>query len=290
MRTSDGRILTTHAGSLPRPKPLVELFARRAQGEAIDEAELERQIEAATQAIVPKQIAAGIDIPNNGEQPREAFFLYVRRRMSGFGGKGTRKPPADVAHYPGFQALRQRFVASQPMVTNFEVPKVTGAVRYLDPGAVQRECADFRRILSAAAPQVPEAFVTAPSPGIIAAAIPNEHYANETAYLDALAEALRVEYEAIVENGFLLQIDAPDLALERHVTFADRPVREFVAFVERVIAAITVAANSRNSPTGRPAKLTCRSSARSGASICSRKPCRTIASYSTRSASARAST
>jgi len=232
------RILTTHAGSLPRPKPLVELFARRARGEAIDLAALEREIERATQWVVPKQRAAGIDIPNNGEQPREAFFLYVQRRMSGFGGKGRREGPRDVRNYPAYQALRQRFVQSQPMVTNFEVPKVVDAVRYLDPAAVDRECGDFRRILQAAAPEAGEAFVTAPSPGIIAAAIPNEHYDSFARYLDALAEALRVEYEAIVRHGFLLQIDAPDLALERHVSYADRPVSEFVAFVEQVVEAI----------------------------------------------------
>jgi len=138
MLRSDGRILTTHAGSLPRPEALVALFARRSQGEAIDEEQLARHIETATQAVVPKQLAAGIDIPSNGEQPREAFFLYVRRRMSGFGGQGSRLPPGDVARYPEFQAMRRRHVNSQPMVTNFDVPKVVGEVRYLDPGAIVR--------------------------------------------------------------------------------------------------------------------------------------------------------
>ena len=96
MLRSDGRILTTHAGSLPRPEALLELFARRSQGEPIDEEQLARHIETATQAIVPKQLAAGIDIPSNGEQPREAFFLYVRQRRR-FGGQGSRLPPGDVA-------------------------------------------------------------------------------------------------------------------------------------------------------------------------------------------------
>jgi 5-methyltetrahydropteroyltriglutamate--homocysteine methyltransferase len=238
MRKSEGRILTTHAGSLPRPAALVELFARRARGEAIDEGELEARIEEATRGVVPKQLAAGIDIPNNGEQPREAFFLYVRHRMSGFAPGGTRMGPADVARYPQFQAMRQSFMQSKPGVSNFDVPKVVDQVRYLDPAFVERECADFRRILTACAPDVSEAFVTAPSPGIICAAVPNEHYASFPEYVDALAEALRVEYEAIVAHGFLLQIDCPDLALERHVTYAGRPLAEFLEFMETIVAAI----------------------------------------------------
>jgi 5-methyltetrahydropteroyltriglutamate--homocysteine methyltransferase len=235
---SSERILTTHAGSLPRPPALTELFARRAGGEAIDEAALEAQIEAATRWVVPKQLEAGVDIVNNGEQPREAFFLYVQRRMSGFGGRGTRQGPADIARYPAYAAMRQRILASQTAVSNFDVPKVVGAVRYLDPGAVERECGDFRRVLDGAAPRHPHAFVTAPSPGIVCAAVPNEHYDSEEAYLEAVAEALRTEYEAIVRHGFQLQIDAPDLALERHVTYVERPVRDFVAFVERVVSAL----------------------------------------------------
>lgn len=238
MKKSDGRILTTHAGSLPRPTALVEIFARRVRGEPIDEGELEAQIEEATRWVVPKQIAAGIDIPNNGEQPRESFFLYVQRRMSGFAGRGTRSPPGDIARYPGYQALRQRFLQGREMVSSFEVPKVVDEVRYLDPAFVERECDDFRRILASSSPNVAEAFVTAPSPGIIAAAVPNEHYDSQTAYIDALAAALRVEYEAIVAHGFVLQIDCPDLALERHVTYAQRPLAEFLGFVEIVVAAI----------------------------------------------------
>ena len=195
-------------------------------------------IEDATNWVLPKQLQAGIDIPNNGEQPRDAFFLYVRHRMSGFTGLGTRQPPADVARYPGFLAMRQALTANKAVATNFEVPAVVDEVRYLDPAYVETECNDFRRILTALAPSQKDAFITAPSPGIIAAAVPNEYYDSAENYLDALAEALRIEYEAIVRNGFTLQLDCPDLALERHITYADRPLSEFIAFVERVIAAI----------------------------------------------------
>ena len=238
MQRSDGHILTTHAGSLPRPPALVEMFSQRVHGGTVDAVAMAAAIEAATNWVVPKQLEAGIDIPNNGEQPRDAFFLYVRHRMSGFAGLGTRQPQADLLRYPAFLAMRQSLQANKVAVTNFEVPAVVDEVRYLDPAFVETECRDFRRILTEKAPAVREAFVTAPSPGIIAAAVPNEYYDSFQAYLDALASALRIEYEAIVGNGFTLQLDCPDLALERHITYADRPLGDFIEFVESVIAAI----------------------------------------------------
>ena len=238
MRRSEGRILTTHAGSLPRPPGLVEMFSQRVHGGSVDATALATAIEEATNWVLPKQLDAGIDIPNNGEQPRAAFFLYVRHRMSGFAGLGTRQPQADLLRYPAFLAMRQSQQAGKIAVTNFEVPAVVDEVRYLDPAFVETECSDFRRILTAHAPDVTDAFITAPSPGIIAAAVPNEYYDSFDSYLDALARALRVEYEAIVAHGFTLQLDCPDLALERHITYADRPLSDFIEFVERVIDAI----------------------------------------------------
>jgi 5-methyltetrahydropteroyltriglutamate--homocysteine methyltransferase len=129
-------------------------------------------------------------------------------------------------------------MASRTAVSNFQPPKAIGAVRYLDPAAIDAECADFRAALDAAGSGFVEPFLTAPSPGIVAAAMRNEYYDSEDAYLEALADALRVEYEAIVGHGFLLQLDCPDLALERHIGYQDRPLAEFLGFVERVVAAI----------------------------------------------------
>jgi len=117
-------------------------------------------------------------------------------------------------------------------------PKATSEVRYLDPAAVHAECEDFQSVLEETAGGFVEPFLTAPSPGIVAAAMKNEHYDSEDAYLAALADALRVEYEAIVGHGFLLQLDCPDLALERHITYQDRPLADFLGFVERVVSAI----------------------------------------------------
>ncbi|HUB46538.1 MAG TPA: cobalamin-independent methionine synthase II family protein [Acetobacteraceae bacterium] len=238
MLHSEHCILTTHTGSLPRPAALTELYARRAAGETVDPAAIGSLGKAATREAVGRQIAAGIDIGNNGEQMREAFFLYVRHRMSGFGGSWDRKPMADMVRYPQFRAWADS--SNRPSVSNRDgVPMAIGEVRYLDPAAVQAECTEFRAALDeAGAPGFVEPFMTAPSPGIIAAAMQNAYYDTFDAYLAALGEALRVEYETIVASGFLLQLDAPDLALERHVSYQDQPTTAFVGFVERVVATI----------------------------------------------------
>ena len=238
MRRSEERILTTHAGSLPRPPKLVRLYARRAAGEAVDPAEIEAAGRAALRWVVPKQIEVGIDVGNNGEQQREGFFLYVQRRMSGFGGAWQRRERADVVRYPIFERMMREQQAGRTAVSSFQPPKAIGAVRYLDPAAVHAECQDFRAALDAADGGFVEPFLTAPSPGIVASAIKNEHYDTEAAYLAALADALRVEYEAIISHGFLLQLDCPDLALERHISYQDRPLADFQGFVERVVDAI----------------------------------------------------
>jgi 5-methyltetrahydropteroyltriglutamate--homocysteine methyltransferase len=238
MRWSEERILTTHAGSLPRPAELVRLYVRRAQGEALDPAELAAAGKQALRWAVPKQIAAGIDVGSNGEQQREGFFLYVQHRMSGFGGAWQRRARGDVVRYPMFQRMLEEQMAGRTAVSNFQPPQAIGPVRYLDPSAVDAECKDFRAALEQTEGGFVEPFLTAPSPGIVAAAMKNEHYDTEEAYLEALADALRVEYEAIVGHGLLLQLDCPDLALERHITYQDRPLAEFLGFVERVVAAL----------------------------------------------------
>jgi 5-methyltetrahydropteroyltriglutamate--homocysteine methyltransferase len=238
MLHSGERILTTHAGSLPRPQRLTELYAARAEGAAIDEAELAREADAAVRAVITQQIDAGIDIGNNGEQPREAFFLYVQRRMSGFGGQGTRSLWRDGLAYPDFLEARNQALQGKAAVSNMAPPKVIDEIRYLDRARIEAECDQFRDALKVRPNAFSETFITAPSPGIIAAAVPNRHYDSFERYLDALSEALAIEYHTIVDKGFLLQLDCPDLALERHVSFADRPLAEFIRFIEQVVDAI----------------------------------------------------
>jgi 5-methyltetrahydropteroyltriglutamate--homocysteine methyltransferase len=241
MRRSEDRILTTHTGSLPRPPELTRLYVRRARGESVDPAELDRLGREALRGIVRKQVEAGVDLGNNGEQQREGFFLHIRHRMSGFGGSWQRRTRADALRYPVFRQMMEQQLASREAVSNMGPPKAIDEIRYLGTAAIEAECADFQAALDETGTHFVEPFVTAPSPGIVAAAMKNEHYDTEEAYLDALAAALKQEYETIVRRGFLLQLDCPDLALERHLSYQDRPLGDFVGFVERVVASINKA-------------------------------------------------
>jgi 5-methyltetrahydropteroyltriglutamate--homocysteine methyltransferase len=241
MQWSNERILTTHTGSLPRPPELTRLYVRRARGEAVDAAEIERLGKAALRRIVDKQIEAGVDVGNNGEQQREAFFLYVRHRMSGFGDSWQRWPRGDVERYPLLKQQMAEMLAAREAVGNYQPPKAIGEVLYVDDTELKSEIADFRAALDERQDGFVEPFLTAPSPGIIAAAMKNEYYDSFDAYLAAVAAALKIEYEAIINAGFLLQLDCPDLALERHLTYNDRPLADFLGFVEQVVDAINTA-------------------------------------------------
>jgi 5-methyltetrahydropteroyltriglutamate--homocysteine methyltransferase len=251
MQRSTERILTTHTGSLPRPERLTELYVRRASGDYSDAGEITEAGREAVRAAVRNQIDAGIDIGNNGEQQRESFFLYLKERVTGFGGRWERPSRADVDRYPGFKKrwLEQTSGGGKRISPNEALPMAIGEVTYKDTGAIKAECRDFREILAEFPNAFVETFLNAPSPGIVAAAVRNQHYDTDRKYLEALGEALRIEYEEIVRSGFVLQIDAPDLALERHVSYKDQPVSKFLGFVEDVIAVINAAL--RNIPRDR---------------------------------------
>jgi 5-methyltetrahydropteroyltriglutamate--homocysteine methyltransferase len=235
LKRSDTRILTTHAGSLPRPQALVDLQLRASRREAVDPAALSRAAADATRQAVVKQLDCGIDVGNDGEQPRESFVTYVRYRLSGFSGESKRPPVQDIAAYPSFGALVQARVNVSLLTAP---PRATGEVRYADRGPLERELAGYATALREQPRQFTESFWTAPSPGIVASAMQSDHYASLADYVNAVAGALKTEYEAIVAAGFVLQIDAPDLAMERHRLFADRPLAEFLDFVELTVSAI----------------------------------------------------
>ncbi len=233
------RILTTHAGSLPRPAALTEQFTRRAQGETVDEEALAAAGREAVASVVAKQRAIGIDAVSNGEQQRESFVLYLRRRLSGIGGRGDRATFADIESYPKFKEERARFLAARQAVSNVaHLPQCIGPISYLGKAELEEECATFKTAYAANARGAAPPFFTAASPGILASIVKNAYYPSFEAYIEAIAAALQIEYETIVGNGFNLQIDAPDLALERHVAFATRPTADFQQFVEVVIAAL----------------------------------------------------
>jgi 5-methyltetrahydropteroyltriglutamate--homocysteine methyltransferase len=238
MQRSTDKILTTHAGSLPRPRSLIALHTAKYGGTAIDEAELEQAVETATRAVIAKQIEVGLDVINNGEVGRESFFTYVQHRMTGFGGIGTRPIMADLTRYPGSLERRRQAMGAEERVDLLKAPKAIAEISYINATPIEQECRQLKRLLDKTEGEFSEAFVSAPSPGIIAAAMQNDYYEDMEAYVNALAGALRTEYMAITGAGFLLQIDAPDLALERHTLFQDKPLEEFLIFLRTVVTAI----------------------------------------------------
>jgi 5-methyltetrahydropteroyltriglutamate--homocysteine methyltransferase len=242
MVKSESRFLCSHAGSLPRPPALTSLYTARARKQPVDDAEIARAGAAAVPSVVDRQIASGMDVINNGEQQRDSFVLYLRHRLSGLGGVGSRLPSAELADYPKFaQTLQNQLAAKEAVSNRDQLPKCVGEIRYIAFSELDWEIRTFKAALNTHKGRYAEAFFTAPSPGILAAIVQNEHYATAEDYIGAIGKALQIEYEAIVKAGFLLQIDAPDLALERHGSFQHRPLKDFQAFIELVVATINTA-------------------------------------------------
>ena len=240
MKTSTDRILTTHSGSLPRPKPLIDVILRREAGEAIDAQAFEAEAAIAVDDVVAQQVAAGIDVVSDGEMSKPSYTTYIRHRVSGIepdpraAEKGRDiMMGRDLLAHPDFGGPRRNFSA-------VPFPGCVGELRYRDQSALDRDIAHLKA--AAAKSQPAEVFMTAPSPGILTRFIINLHYPNEDAYIAALADVMRHEYTAIVEAGFLLQIDAPDLGSARNNQYrhlTDDEFREKIA--ERNIAALNAA-------------------------------------------------
>jgi 5-methyltetrahydropteroyltriglutamate--homocysteine methyltransferase len=239
MHTSDTRMLTTHVGSLPRSPRLTELLLQQERGEVIDEAELARQVETAVETVVRKQLEVGIDIGNDGEQPRVAFHTYVARRMRGFGGGWIRPVRRDVTEFPDFAAMwraRQQSTARPRLM-----PQAVADVEYADLHEAEQECDLFLHCTEGQPQQFTERFMTAASPGIIATAMGNAYYDSHERYVFAIAKQMQKEYELIHAKGFIVQLDCPDLAMERAMLFQDSPLQRFQEVVETHIAALNAA-------------------------------------------------
>jgi 5-methyltetrahydropteroyltriglutamate--homocysteine methyltransferase len=235
MLASTDRILTTHVGSLPRNETLADLLIRQEAGEAIDATALARQIESATAQVIASQVKAGVDIGNDGEQSRVGFQTYVPRCMCGFGGKSNRPAARDAIEFPSYARQTAERFPHSARVAN--APAALSEVRYVNGGPI-REDADRLRKLGAG---FRETFMTAPSPGIVATTMINQHYDSHERYMMALAAALANEYRAIHEAGHVLQVDSPDLAMERHRFFAHLDERAFLKQLELHVAAINTA-------------------------------------------------
>jgi 5-methyltetrahydropteroyltriglutamate--homocysteine methyltransferase len=239
MRKSEGRLYTTHVGSLPRHPRLRDLLIQRERGDSIDGEELARYVEAGVKTVIHEQLAAGIDIGNNGEQPRVGFSTYVADRMQGFGGESKRPAALDIQEFPDYAALRD--ARQQPTSKIMNAPQAVAEVRYTDLTEVARECDTFLQWSDESPQQFSERFMTAASPGIIATTMLNAYYATYTDYVYALARQMQREYELIHSRGLLLQIDCPDLAMERVRYFQHEPLTRFQDMVAMHIDALNLA-------------------------------------------------
>ena len=235
MILSRDRILTTHVGSLPRSEAISNLLVRREAGESYDPAQFESEMDKAVRHVVAKQKEAGIDSGNDGEQQRVGFQTYVPQRMSGFGGESKRRRGREFEEFPELVSYTlQRF----PNVSRQQnAPQAIGELHYHDVSQIEGEIARFKRIAGEGKPFA-EMFMTAPSPGIIASTMLNAFYATNEAYLDAIAREMANEYLAIHRAGLVLQIDAPDLAMDRTVFYRDGSDADFVKAVELHVAMI----------------------------------------------------
>ena len=238
MQRSDRRILTTHVGSLPRNAELSDLLIRDEAGEADDKAALARLGEAAVRHVVERQSAAGVDVVGDGEQPRVGFQTYVAQRMKGFGGESKRPSPTDYANFPAFARQAAARVSRRSKVRN--APQAVAEIVYDDLTQAEEECRLFKAALAGLKTKPVDAFMTAASPGIIATTLMNAHYDSHEAYVFALARQMKREYERIARD-FVLQIDAPDLAMERTILFQDKSTPEFLKIAEMHVAAINEA-------------------------------------------------
>ena len=231
-------IPTTHVGSLPRGTELTAMLLARASGQSVDDIALQREVEAAVGQVIAAQIAAGVDIINDGEQSRPGFSTYITDRMNGFGGVSKRRSASDFAKYPGFAKHWAWVFRGIPMHAN-TAPQAIGPIEYHGEAQARAEC---ERLLGhLRGNDTLQGFMTAPSPGIIATTMQNAHYDSHERYVFALARELRKEYETIANAGLLLQIDAPDLGMERNVLFQDNSDREFLDVVAMHIAALNEA-------------------------------------------------
>ena len=227
MKRSESRILTTHTGSLPRSPELQELLRSRLDPKEGEIEEYLIGVEEAVADVVARQVEAGLDVINDGEQGRVQYATYVKDRLTGFDGEQIlrARPRKDMQDFPEFAA--QSGVSSSATIP---WPACTGPIGWKDRNAVQR---DIQRLKAASTGvDVEEVFMTAASPGVIANFLHNEHYPSDEAYLYALAEVMKEEYKAIVDSGLLLQIDCPDLAMTRITEFSHLSDEEFIKIVE----------------------------------------------------------
>ncbi|MGD1210367.1 MAG: cobalamin-independent methionine synthase II family protein [Candidatus Acidiferrales bacterium] len=232
MKTSTDRILTTHVGSLPRPQDVVDLLFAQDRGEAFDQAKFDETMRRAVGDTVKRQEECGVDIVSDGETSKISYATYIRHRLTGFEGDSARPTPRDLDDYPEY---RDRLVKSGHSAT-YKRPVCKGPIKVKDLKPVEQDIARMKEALAKA--KVVEGFMNAVSPGTIAVFQPNEYYPSHEKYLEALAEAMREEYEMIAKSGLLLQLDCPDLAMGRHTRFKNLSDEQFLRNAEMQVEAL----------------------------------------------------
>jgi 5-methyltetrahydropteroyltriglutamate--homocysteine methyltransferase len=243
MRTSTERILTTHVGSLPRSQAVTDVLFGREHGTITDAQAAARTIADATEEVVKRQVSAGVDVVSDGEMSKISYATYVADRFTGFEGDTPRDPGQDLVEFP---RLLEK-LAKLGSTAKYRRPRCVGEIRTKTLEPLNEDLRNFKRGVAAGKPA--DAFLNAASPGVIALFQPNDFYKTADEYLEAVAEALRVEYEAIVAAGFLVQIDAPDLGMGRHTMYRHASVGEYLARAEHHVEVLNHAL--RNIPGSR---------------------------------------
>ena len=242
MLRSTDRILTTHVGSLPRSQAVTDvLFAREGSGSMPPNAD--KVIRDAVIEIVRRQVEVGIDIVSDGEMGKISYATYIKDRLSGFDGDTPREPGQDLVEHP---RLLEK-LAKLGSTAKYRRPKCVAEIKVKDLGPMQEDIANFNAAIAANKPK--EAFINTASPGTIALFQPNDFYKTQDAYLEAVAEGMRAEYEGLTKAGLLIQIDAPDMAMGRHTMYRDRTENDFVGLAARHVEVLNHAL--RNVPADR---------------------------------------
>jgi 5-methyltetrahydropteroyltriglutamate--homocysteine methyltransferase len=243
MRVSTERILTTHVGSLPRSQAVTDVLFAREKGESRDKRAAAAVISDAVVEVVRKQVEVGVDVVSDGESNKISYATYIADRFAGFGGDTPREPGQDLVEFPRLLTK----LAERGSTAKYRRPRCVGEIKLKDSEPLHEDLRNFRRAVDAAKPT--EAFLNAASPGVIALFQPNDFYKTQDAYLEALGEAMRSEYEAIVGAGFLLQIDAPDLGMGRHTMYRNASVGDYLKAAARHVEVLNHAL--RNLPADR---------------------------------------
>ena len=235
MKLSTDRILTTHVGSLPRPRDVVDLLMAREQGQPFDPAQFEHTMARAVDDVVRQQVALGLDVVSDGETSKISYATYIKDRLSGFAGDHPRQIALDLQAFPEFRTRMAVFAGKQ----TFKRQACVGPIAVAERQSLQDDLRHLQAAVQRNAAQ--EAFMNAASPGVVSAFQPNEYYPTHAAYVEAIAAAMREEYEAIVAAGFILQVDCPDLAMARHTGFQDLTEAQFLERAEHQVEALNEA-------------------------------------------------